>query len=252
MPRILVLQPSEIDPLGPLGDWLRAAGADLTVVRPDREPVPAGLDGYHGMVCLGGEMGALDDADFPWLAELRRLLASAVAESVPVLAICLGAQLLAAATGGQVRRGPDGPEAGPSLVAKRDVAARDPLFGELPYTPDVLQFHQDVVHRLPPSAELLAAAPKYQHQAFRVGTRAYGVQFHIETTPDLVRSWVRDSPGLAAAARPGAFDPDRLTELHADLAEVWAPFAARFVHLAAQYGGFAPAESGPTRSLPIV
>lgn len=253
-PRILVLQPSQIDPIGPLGDWLAAAGADITVIRPDRAQVPITSAGYHGVICLGGEMGALDDADHPWLASIRALLAAAVTERVPVLGICLGGQLLAAATGGQVRRGADGPEAGPMLVAKRDVATRDPLFAEVPYTPDVLQFHRDVVHGLPPGAELLAAAPKYPNQAFRVGDRAYGLQFHIETTPALVAEWVRDEPELAAAARAGAFDPDRMAELHADLAEAWAPFAARFVALAAQFGGFGfvEPEPGPIRSLPIV
>lgn len=215
-------------------------------------PIPASAAGYHGVLCLGGEMGALDDADHPWLAQVRALLVSAVEDRIPVLGICLGAQLLAAATGGQVRRGPDGPEAGPMLVAKRDAAARDPLFAEVPYTPDVMQYHQDVVAGLPPGAELLAAAPTYPNQAFRVGECAYGVQFHIETTPEIVASWVRDEPEIAAAARPGAFDAQRIVELHADLAEVWAPFAARFVGLAAQYGGFADRQPGPVRELPIV
>lgn len=247
-----MLQPSRIDPLGPLGDWLIAAGAELDVVEPSVTALPASAEGYHGLICLGGEMGALDDADHPWLASIRALLAQSVVDRLPVLGICLGSQLLAAATGGQVRRGPDGPEAGPMLVAKRDVAGRDQLFAEVPYTPDVLQYHRDVVSGLPPGSELLAAGQKYPNQAFRVGDCAYGIQFHIETTPELVASWVRDEPDLAASARTGAFETERIAELHADLAEVWQPFAARFVRLAAQYGGFVEADPRPIRSLPIV
>ncbi|GAA2670449.1 MULTISPECIES: type 1 glutamine amidotransferase [Actinosynnema] len=231
MTRILVIQPGADDPLGPLGDWMQAAGAELDLVKPYEQPVPA-LDGYRAVVCLGGAMGPLDDVDHPWLADVRKLLSGAVAKKVPVLALCLGAQLLAVATGGQVRRAPSGPEVGPQLVAKRDSAVRDPLFADLPFTPDVIQFHRDEVGLLPPSAELLASSPKCDNQAFRVGQSAYGLQFHIETTPEVVLSWAEGSPEVADSGRRGWQDPVRLAEAHADVAEVWQPFAERFVRLA--------------------
>ncbi|HEX6344249.1 type 1 glutamine amidotransferase [Umezawaea sp.] len=230
-PRLLVLQPDASDPLGTLEEWLTGAGAELDVVRLYEQPAPESLDGYQGLVCLGGPMGALDDARYPWLADARKLLSQSVARKVPALAICLGAQLLAAATGGQVRRGPKGPEVGVMLVAKRDVSSRDPLFADLPWTPDVIQFHEDEVHVLPPSAEHLAASPKYDNQAFRVGQSAYGLQFHIETTPEIVLEWALHAPDSAALARPGTFDAERLAEAHADVAEVWQPFTERFVRL---------------------
>lgn len=228
--RILVLQPSKSDPLARLGEWLTADGVELDVVRLWDQPVPS-LDGYQGVVCLGGEMGALDDLEYPWLADVRKALSNAVARRVPVLAICLGAQLLAAATGGQVRRGPQGCEVGVLLVAKRDVAGRDPLFADLPWTPDVLQFHHDEVHVLPPGAEHLAASPKYPHQAFRVGQCAYGLQFHIETTPEIVLGWAANNPESAALARPGHLDHDFLVAAHQDFEEVWRPFVSRFTAL---------------------
>ncbi|NUT94271.1 MAG: type 1 glutamine amidotransferase, partial [Saccharothrix sp.] len=133
-----MLQPDDSDPIARLGDWLTGAGAVLDVLKPFERPVPETLDGYDGVVCLGGAMGALDDVEHPWLADVRRLLSHAVSKRVPTLALCLGAQLLAVATGGQVRRGPQGPEVGVLLVAKRDVAGADPLFADLPWTPDVL------------------------------------------------------------------------------------------------------------------
>lgn len=246
--RLLVIQPSDSDPVGRLGEWLTAAGAEIDIVEPAREPLPV-LDGYQGLVCLGGEMGALDDAEYPWLSNVRLLLSKAVATKTPTLAVCMGAQLLAAATGGQVRRGGNGPEVGVLLVAKRDTAARDPLFAELPLTPDVLQFHHDEIAMLPPGAELLASSPRYANQAFRVGTTAYGIQFHIETTPETVLKWAASAPDEAALARPGQLEPDALAEAHVTLAEVWQPFAQRFVQLSA--GELEPA-LGSSRRLPLV
>ncbi|CAL9626876.1 hypothetical protein SUDANB95_05952 [Actinosynnema sp. ALI-1.44] len=242
MTRLLVLQPDDSDPIARLGDWLTAAGAVLDVVKPYEQPVPETLNGYAGVVCLGGAMGALDDAEHPWLADVRKLLSHAVAKRVPTLAICLGAQLLAVATGGQVRRNPQGFEVGVLLVAKRDAAGADPLFADLPWTPDVLQFHQDEIGLLPPTAELLASSPKCANQAFRVGENAYGIQFHIETTPEVVLRWAAGAPDAAASAR---LDPERLDQGHEDIAEVWQPFAERFVRLAA-------GELARQRNLPLV
>lgn len=228
-----MLQPGHDDPPARLGEWLTAAGAVLDVVKPYEQPVPDTLDGYQGVVVLGGAMGALDDAEHPWLADLRKLTSHAVAKRVPLLGVCLGAQLLAVATGGQVRSSPHGPAIGLDLVAKRDAASGDPLFGELPWTPDVLQFHRDEVGLLPPTAVLLASSPKCPNEAFRVGELAYGLQFHIESTPELVAEWAAGHPDVVAGARPGALDPDVLARGHEDIREVWQPFAERFVRLAA-------------------
>lgn len=248
MTRLLIIQPDSSDPLGPLGDWLTEAGAELDVRLPPRDELPADLDGYRGVVCLGGGMGAEDDAKHPWLADVRRLLSKAAAKQLPTLGICLGAQLLAVATGGRVEVGADGPEVGPHLVAKKDAAWIDPLFAELPLMQDVLQFHSDAITRLPPGAELLASAPRYPNQAFRFGRCVYGVQFHIETTPAVVESWAAESPQEAEFARPGSLEHDALTTVHTDIAETWGPFAQRFVRLAA--GDLEPAAESQ-RSLPL-
>ncbi len=232
---MLVIQPDDQDPLGPLGDWLTGAGAELRVLTPaelSADP-PVDLTGHAGLVVLGGGMGALDDLDHPWLADIRRLLSAAVAAGLPTLAICLGAQLLAVAAGGGVSVGEEGPEVGPHIVAKRDLGWNDPLFAELPFMPDVLHFHSDVVDRLPPNTVLLASATRYPNQAFRVGRAAYGLQFHIETTTETVLAWARDAPHEAEFAHPDALTVERLDQLHADLAETWRPVAEKFVRLAA-------------------
>lgn len=244
--RVLVVQPSAIDPVGSLGGWLTDAGAELDVLVPSESALPENLDGYDALVVLGGEMGALDDVDYPWLARIRALLSQAASKEFPVLAICLGAQLLAAATGGQVRPGKR-PEVGTLLVAKRDVAAEDPLLGPLPLTPDVMQFHSDEITTLPPSAQLLASSPQSENQAFRVGLCGYGLQFHIETSTEVVQEWARLTPAVAELAREGQWETEHLDEFHVDLAEIWQPVAERFVRLAAT----PPEERRATRFLPL-
>ena len=101
--------------------------------------------------------------------------------ATPTLGVCLGGQLLAAATGGTVRKGADGPEIGAYLTAKRDAAMDDPLFADVPMTPDVMQYHYDVVATLPQGAVLLLSSTGYPNQAWRQGPAAWGVQFHLET-----------------------------------------------------------------------
>jgi len=242
---ILVLENADDAPVARLGDWLTAAGAKLDVRRLESgDAVPASLDGYAAVVVLGGGMNAYDDQRAPYLPEVRQRLADALAAQVPVFAVCLGAQLLAVAAGGRVSLG-SAPEYGAQLVAKRQAAATDPLFRELPITPDVLQWHVDEVVSLPASAVHLAASPACEQQAFRVGRLAWGVQFHIETTPELVTDWARQD-----AAELADYDLDfilqRAIAVHDDLAEVWQPVAARFVEIAAD-----PTSVAANRSLPM-
>jgi GMP synthase-like glutamine amidotransferase len=224
---VLVVQNAVSDPLGPLGDWLSAAGASLDVRNAEAGDAIPALDGYDGLVVLGGGMSAGDDERAPWLPSVRALLAQALADETPTLAICLGAQLLAVALGGRVGPNPEGPEFGAQLVAKRANAGTDPLFRDLPITPDVIQWHFDAVLDLPPGAVLLAGSPTCEVQAFRAGRVAWGIQFHIETTPALVRQWAAED----AAALDG-YDVERLLErsdaVHADIAEVWPPVVATF------------------------
>jgi GMP synthase-like glutamine amidotransferase len=232
--RLLVVVPSESDPPARLGDWLRAAGLDL-----DERHIRAGdglpetLDGYDGLVVLGGPQSATDSAETsPELVGVRALLHQALSADLPTLAICLGAQLLAEVGGGRVRTGLDGPEVGATLVAKRDAADADPVFGPVPLSPDVLQWHHDEISELPTGAALLASNPHYPHQAYRVGRHVYGLQFHIETTPEIVRAWAESDPvGVAASPHDLETICARATAAQPDIEEVWAPFAARFADL---------------------
>ena len=236
MARLLVVVPSETDPPARLGEWLRAAGLELDERHLGAgDELPATLEGSDGLLVLGGPQSAMDDEQTsPELVGVRRLLAEALAGDVPTLAVCLGAQLLAEVGGGHVREGVDGPEVGATLVAKRDAADSDPLFRQLPMTPDVIQFHHDEISQLPTGATLLASSPMYANQAFQVGRHVYGLQFHIETTPEIIHEWAeRDVVGVAASPFDRETICARAAAVHPDLEEVWAPFAGRFADLVA-------------------
>lgn len=221
----LVVTHTESEGPGHLETWLPAEGLALDVVSPWRgEAVPTSLDGYAALVVMGGPQQAYDDS-LPWKEATVALLRSAVASSLPTFGVCLGAQLLAVACGGRVERGEAGPELGAGLVAKRDVAGADPLFWDLPLSPPVVQWHHDAVVDLPPGATLLMSGSRYPHQAFRVGDRAWGTQFHVEADAAMVGRWVAHDdadPALLARTEP---------EL-AEVAEVWGEVLRRFARLA--------------------
>jgi GMP synthase-like glutamine amidotransferase len=235
--RVLVLENDPSDDARLFGDWLTGAGVAWDTLRAHAgEPVPADLSGYGGLVVLGGAQDAYDAPDgtpgAPWFPAVKSLLRVARRDRVPTLGICLGAQLIAEAFGGVVEPGEAGFEIGPRLVGKRDAAERDPLFAPVPFTPDVLQWHLDDITELPPDAVLLAGSPRHAHQAFRLGDRMWGVQFHIECDLAMITDWADEDP-----ARLAALGHDRETLLARteavlpDVAEVWRPFTERFAAL---------------------
>jgi GMP synthase-like glutamine amidotransferase len=244
--RILVLEHDPSDPLLRLGDWLAEAGAVTTVCRPYLgEPIPQDLTGFDALISMGGEMGARDDEIAPWLPATRRLLSAAVVAQTPTLGVCLGGQLLAAATGGAVSKGGDGPEIGAYLTAKRDAAMSDPLFADLPMTPDVMHYHYDVVSTLPQGAVLLLSSMGYPNQAWRQGPAAWGLQFHLETSAANVREWAR-TEGRPLTGRLGPV----LDDAQDAMSEVWRDFAHRFVAFARRSA--TEPEPTPRRMLPVV
>jgi GMP synthase-like glutamine amidotransferase len=233
----LVIENDPTDDLRRLGEWLTEAELELTVVRPFAgDDLPGTLDDHAGLIVLGGDQSAYPNAagepGAPWFPAVEGLLRKAVRNHVPTLGVCLGGQLLAAAHGGLVERSTAGPEIGPGLVARRDAADNDPLFKYVPLLPDVIQWHSDEITELPIGAVLLAASSRYPHQAFRLGDRAWGLQFHIECDVAMIEEWARtdgttlDELGYDADAVVAA-----TADILADVEEVWQPFAARFAAL---------------------
>lgn len=205
---LTVIEHAATCPLDRFGPWLEGAAlpreaVELRVVRPwAGEPVPASATQVgDGLIVLGGQSDAYDDAAWPWLPATRALLADAATSGVPTLGICLGAQLLAVALGGRVEVGaPPGREAGIIEVHPRPQAAGDALLGGLarlvpadhPLAGGVLvampSMHADAVVDLPAGAVWLASSRLYPYQAFRVGS-AWGLQFHPEASEETFGAW---------------------------------------------------------------
>jgi len=251
-PRLLVIENDPSDDARRLGEWLAGAGLELVAVRPyTGDPVPASLADHAGLLVMGGAQDAFDAPDGTpgalWFPALKGLLREAVAGRTPTLAVCLGAQLLAEALGGRVGRSPAGLHVGPLLVARRDAADRDPLFAGVPFTPDVYQWHRDQVTVLPPGAVPLAASSQVPHQAFRVGDRAWGLQFHLECDLDMLATWAdHDAALLAELGLDAETVLARCADALDDVAEAWRPFAERFAALVRGVQGGMPLPVVPT------
>jgi len=183
---VLVLQHIACEPPGVFEDVLRERGARLHRVELDEgEPLPDWRP-FDAVVAMGGPMSAGDEDDHPWLRDEKRLIADAVRAGTPFWGVCLGVQLLAASLGARAYTGPE-PEVGLLPVELTADGSGDPVFAALPSPFLTLQWHGDTFD-LPAGATLLASSPAYANQAFRVGN-AYGVQFHLEVTPEMAREW---------------------------------------------------------------
>ncbi len=146
---------------------------------------PLELDGYHGVIVMGGPQSANDS--LPGLVAELKLIEQAVVREVPVLGICLGAQLIAKALGARVYRNPE-KEIGWAGVYFTAAAERDHVFGGIASPANLFHWHGETFD-LPGGAEWLAYSDKCRHQAFRFGRNVYGVQFHPEITPEMIVDW---------------------------------------------------------------
>ncbi len=186
-----------------IGVALDRAGVEVQIVRTDLgEPVPTSVSEVDGVVVMGGPMAADNDEGFPSRRDELALLSAAVAAEVPVLGVCLGAQLLAAATGAPVRRG-HGIEIGWAPVELTPAAAGDPLLAGLPSPLELLHWHRDT-YDLPSGAVHLGRSAAYEQQIFRVGPAAWGFQCHVEVDSPAVAGFVSAMPTDAAEAVGGA------------------------------------------------
>jgi len=226
---VLVVQHEDDDPIHLLGRWM--AGVDLETCRPyDGEPVPTSVDGYDGLVVMGGAMGAHDDEKSPWLPAVRELIRRASAADVPTLGICLGHQLCAVALGGEIEVNPKGRQLGLLDVGWTADAVDDELMGDLVGPRRAMHWNDDVVTRLPDGAVQLATADTGEVQAARHAPTVWGIQWHPEVDDELVAIWANEG-GLTAAEKERLLDD--LVRERRDLDEAWRPLAERFADLVA-------------------
>lgn len=211
--RVLVLQHIACEPPGVYEDVLRELGAAIDRIEIDEGEALPDWHECDAIVAMGGPMGAYDDAELPWLLDEKRLIAEAVRAGTPFWGVCLGAQLLAASLGARVYPGP-APEVGLLAVELTGEARTDSVFAGLPPTLLTLQWHSDTFD-LPHGAVRLAGSQEYPNQAFRAGAAAYGLQFHLEVSPELASEWAR-VPAYEAALE-GVLGPGALDKLLAQL-----------------------------------
>ena len=220
---LLALQHIACEPPAAFEDELRSRGLDLVRVELDEGDALPDWREFAGTIVMGGPMGAYEEDAHPWLAEEKRALGAAARAGHPVWGVCLGAQLLAGALGAGVYPGSEA-EVGLLPVELTPAAADDPVFAAAPPSFPTLQWHGDTFD-LPAGATLLASSPAYRSQAF-VFERAYGLQFHLEVSPELAAEWGEVpaySASLEAIKGPGALD--RLVEEVNEHAEATVPLA---------------------------
>jgi GMP synthase (glutamine-hydrolysing) len=168
---------------------IRGEGLEVVYVDLWRgEPAPQAGD-HDAFIVLGGEMNADETSRYPFLRRERELIRECAAESVPTLGICLGGQLMARAFDAPVSAG-DSREAAFLPVRTTPAAHTDPLFSVYRDGDLVLRWHEDAFAVPAGAVLLLEGSPVAPNQAFRIGERSWGVQFHPEVTVELVEAWL--------------------------------------------------------------
>ena len=159
---------------------------------------PRPIDDYGAVLVFGGAMHADQDDRHPWLREENLFLQRLLDLHVPLLGVCLGAQLVAKACHAAVYAASE-PEIGWHPVELTEAAADDPLFSRLPERFDAFQWHY-YTYDLPAGADELARSEACT-QAFRVGDAAWGIQFHAEVTRRQIEAWMAEEPGALPLPR---------------------------------------------------
>lgn len=187
MKRVLILQHCWDDPPGLLLDMLNEHTIASERIDVESESIPDATN-YQALIIMGGPQHAPDDQQYPYLKNEIKQIRRAIQADLPILGICLGAQLLSLALGGIVQKHHT-PELGFYRVELTENGKADPLFQGLPGYQQIYHWHSDVFS-LPTEAIHLATNQNAENQAFRYGKWAYGLQYHIELTPEMLDTWL--------------------------------------------------------------
>lgn len=221
----VILEHSDIARSNRLAAVLRDYGHRLEILRVHRgDPVPTDLDGVDALICCGGAVAPDDDTP-EWIEPEMALVRAVNDEARPLLGICFGSQLLARALGGTVARMEGGIECGWNEIALTPAGREDPLFAGQPWRFRQPCWHRYHVEEAPPGARILAGNDRSSVQAWGLGLRTYGVQYHPEAYVETVESWADDEPEALAEA---GLTRETLRRQHAEHAETGARLARRF------------------------
>jgi GMP synthase-like glutamine amidotransferase len=232
--RILVVEHEENAGAGLVGERILRAGHELVTVGPAaRREVPLTPSGYDGVVVLGGTPGPTDDHAAGWLPRVRQLIRACLDEGTPYLGVCLGAQLLAVVAGGRVAVA-DRPELGLGELRLAAGAAEDPILGGLPTELSSVQWHFLEVAQLPPGSTTLCSSERCLNQAFRVGPRAWGLQFHLEASTATAQEWALEEAELSSLGLSGDAIVADVRAREGDLRRWWSQVSDRWLGVVEQ------------------
>ena len=189
--RTVIIKNAPHEGPGTLLDYLQSHGHEVRIIEPSELRRPLTPEDYDALVPLGGPMNVYETNIHPHLAHVDASLIGALEADRPVLGICLGGQQLVKVSGGRVVRG-TAREIGNFKVTLTPEGLKDVLFNGFSGTFATFQWHGDVM--VPAGGDgRLAFSSDCPAQAVRVACRAYGIQFHFEATPEMVRDWCRNS-----------------------------------------------------------
>jgi GMP synthase (glutamine-hydrolysing) len=189
MTKVLVCQHVGFEILGTLNPLFKGAGFRIRYVNFGRFPdIKPEVEGYDGMVLLGGPMNVDQEARYPHLNQEIRMIEQALKLDIPVLGICLGSQLIAKALGATVRKN-EIREIGWHEVSLTETGRKDPVLAHFRPVESLFHWHGDTFD-LPAGAQHLASSRNCRHQAFRYGDKVYGLQFHLEVDEPMIDRWL--------------------------------------------------------------
>lgn len=216
MAKILIFQHVPYEPLGVLDPLLRDHKHRVRYInfaRPQTK-LPT-LENYEGLIVLGGPMNIGQEQDYPHLDLEKKAIQEAIKLGVPVLGICLGAQLLACALGARVYQAPQS-EIGWYPLTPTEAGKQDPLIEHFNSPEQVFQWH-GYTFDLPDGAELLATGEGCRNQAFRYGDLFYGFQFHLEACVSLIERWLSVPSHLKELSENSTINAaDRVADINHD------------------------------------
>jgi len=185
---VLVMKHVDIEGPGLIEDCLRQEKIPYQILSLESGLHLPKLDNLTHIVILGGPMNVYEEDRYPFLRIEDLFIKEAIQRGKSVLGICLGAQLIAKALGAKVFKA-SAKEIGWYDVSLTRIGSVDPFFSQLPKTFSVFQWHEDTFE-IPHSAILIATSSAVPSQAFRYGDNAYGLQFHLEVTQEMIREWM--------------------------------------------------------------